>query len=248
MVGNVYNAHHVSVLACQLLLLVGNGQASLTLPDTVLLPLRSMTVLRIEYSGLTNLPQLDSMTGLIEAHLRLNQLTELAPLAFANKPQLQWVYLLGNKLTTVPVNCFANCTRLRKLDIESNELAHLPPDVFRTLHGLIDVRLSHNQLTSVPERLFVNSPLVKDMYVATPLPLLVVLYLTCCPVVSDGYNTTSWKPCLLTSSHSWAPCIECMPLHNTLPSPRVAGVVDTHASSPPPVAQILGAEPSQPVE
>lgn len=164
-------------------------------------------MLIIQYNGLTSLPQLDSMTGLLEAHLRQNQLTELAPLAFANKPQLKMVYLSANRLTTVPVNCFANCTGLRTLHVDDSELAHLPPDVFRTLHGLIDVRLSYNQLTSVPERLFVNNPLVKHMYVATPLPLLVVLYLTCCPVVSDGYKATSWKASLSTSSHSWAPWI-----------------------------------------
>ncbi|XP_054980579.1 podocan-like protein 1 [Sorex araneus] len=118
------------------------------LPDEAFESLNQLQHLYLAHNRLSVAPQF-LPASLRVADLAANQVTEIFPLTFGQKPELRSVYLHNNQLSNagLPIDAFRGSPRLTTLSLSSNRLRYVPPSLPPSLEGL---HLQDNLITKVP--------------------------------------------------------------------------------------------------
>lgn len=77
-----------------------------------------------------------------------NNLSGIIPPEIGNLPDLMWLYLYGNELTSIPLE-IGNLSKLQLLWVDHNQLTSVPPEI-GNLSSLTTLSLGDNKLTSIP--------------------------------------------------------------------------------------------------
>ncbi|XP_049644316.1 podocan-like protein 1 [Suncus etruscus] len=118
------------------------------LPDEAFESLDQLQHLYLAHNRLSVAPQF-LPASLRVADLAANQVTEIFPLTFGEKPELRSVYLHNNQLSNagLPPNAFRGSPALTTLSLSSNRLHYVPPSLPPSLERL---HLQDNLITKVP--------------------------------------------------------------------------------------------------
>ena len=137
----------------------------------------NITLLDIDYSRLSVLPDLSYMRQLRNLHLNHGRITRLPDDICVGHPHLTIIEVENNLLTelpsfrkcfpgltigifsynrieTLPADAFANQRTLRYLDLHHNQLTELPVGLFNNSFELEILNISHNRLTSLSPKHF----------------------------------------------------------------------------------------------
>ncbi|XP_007655760.1 podocan-like protein 1 isoform X2 [Ornithorhynchus anatinus] len=97
------------------------------------------------------------------ADLAANQLTEIYPLTFGEKPGLRSVYLHNNQLSNagLPFEAFNGSEAVTTLILSSNQLSYLPPSLPPSLARL---HLQNNRITWVPRGALSRQQKLRELY------------------------------------------------------------------------------------
>ena len=140
----------------------------------------NITVLDMDDSRLSTLPDLKYMPQMRNLHLNRGRLTELPadlckshryltileveenflkslPTFSACIPGLTIGEFAHNLISSLQNDTFANQGLLRRLNLEHNLITDLPDGLLDDARNLADLKLSHNQLTSLSPQIFENS-------------------------------------------------------------------------------------------
>eukprot|EP00047_Mylnosiga_fluctuans_P024787 m.170404 g.170404 ORF g.170404 m.170404 type:complete len:1176 (+) comp9926_c0_seq2:488-4015(+) len=153
-------------------------------------------------AGLTAVPPLAPQ--LLYIHLGTNNISALAPDAFAAITEAVHLSLAENSISALPSKLFENATALQRLYLELNAITILPGNVFGNLTALVQLTLNQNKITSLPDNLFDGLPnlltLSLDENAITVLPaaifrrltklLLLDLYANALTALPDGVFTS----------------------------------------------------------
>ncbi|XP_070508350.1 leucine-rich repeat-containing protein 15-like [Chironomus tepperi] len=132
------------------LLLTGSGIT--TLPPNIFNGLKWLRRLLIMNTRLTTLhPQLFAdLVSLRLLHLNFNQIEELPEGVFSNLGNLGYMeflhglFLMNNKLTSIPVNAFGAHPFLRQISFAGNEIDEIERGVFGRFNDVLDIDLRSN--------------------------------------------------------------------------------------------------------
>ncbi|KAM9098469.1 podocan-like protein 1 isoform 5-T5 [Sarcophilus harrisii] len=97
------------------------------------------------------------------ADLAANQLMEIYPLTFGEKPELRSVYLHDNQLTNtgLPFDAFHGSEAVTTLILSSNQLSYLPPSL---PSSLVRLHLQNNQIAKVPRGALGRQSQLRELY------------------------------------------------------------------------------------
>ncbi|XP_074059681.1 podocan-like protein 1 [Macrotis lagotis] len=125
-----------------------NQLSSDGLPDEAFESLPDLQYIYLANNQLTVAPQFLPRSLRI-ADLAANQLIEIYPLTFGQKPELRSVYLHDNQLTNtgLPFDAFRGSEAITTLILSSNQLSYLPPSL---PSSLVRLHLQNNQIAKVP--------------------------------------------------------------------------------------------------
>jgi len=82
-----------------------------------------------------------------------NQLTTISDKAFNGLTNLKWLYLSDNQLTTISDKAFNGLTNLEWLSLSDNQLTTISDKAFNGLTNLEWLSLSDNKITTLPSSL-----------------------------------------------------------------------------------------------
>ncbi|XP_027364713.1 receptor-like protein EIX1 [Abrus precatorius] len=116
-----------------------------TLPSLLSIYLRDCGI----HNSLVPLHAFQNMTSLVHLDFSWNRLNGSIPDAFRNMTSIQFLYLPGNSITSIP-SWFPGFNKLVHLDLSYNDLLGLIPDAFQNLTSLRFLYLSGNGFTLVP--------------------------------------------------------------------------------------------------
>ncbi|XP_051050671.1 podocan-like protein 1 [Phodopus roborovskii] len=97
------------------------------------------------------------------ADLAANEVVEIFPLTFGEKPELRSVYLHNNRLsnTGLPPNTFHGSEAITTLSLSSNQLSYLPPSLPASLERL---HLQNNLISKVPRGALSLQTQLRELY------------------------------------------------------------------------------------
>ncbi|KAL6088185.1 hypothetical protein STEG23_034386 [Scotinomys teguina] len=118
------------------------------LPDEAFESLTQLEHFYVAHNKLSVAPQF-LPRSLRVADLAANEVAEIFPLTFGEKPELRSVYLHNNRLsnTGLPPNTFHGSEAITTLSLSSNQLSYLPPSLPASLERL---HLQNNLISKVP--------------------------------------------------------------------------------------------------
>ncbi|XP_038628030.1 podocan-like protein 1 isoform X2 [Tachyglossus aculeatus] len=132
------------------------------LPDEAFESLSALQYIYLANNKLTVAPQFLPRSLRI-ADLAANQLTEIYPLTFGEKPGLRSVYLHNNQLSNagLPFEAFNGSEAVTTLILSSNQLSYLPPSLPPSLARL---HLQNNRITWVPRGALSRQQKLRELY------------------------------------------------------------------------------------
>ncbi|KFO19530.1 Podocan-like protein 1 [Fukomys damarensis] len=132
------------------------------LPDEAFESLGQLQHLYVAHNKLSVAPQF-LPRSLRVADLAANQVTEIFPLTFGEKPALRSVYLHNNQLGNagLPPNAFRGSEAITTLSLSSNRLSHLPPSLPTSLEQL---HLQNNVISKVPRGALSHQTQLRELY------------------------------------------------------------------------------------
>nr|KAF6481562.1 podocan like 1 [Molossus molossus] len=118
------------------------------LPDEAFESLTQLQHIYVAHNKLSVAPQF-LPRSLRVVDLAANQVTEIFPLTFGEKPELRSVYLHNNQLsnTGLPPDAFHGSEAVTTLSLSNNQLSYLPPSLPPSLERL---HLQNNLISKVP--------------------------------------------------------------------------------------------------
>ncbi|KAE9553632.1 hypothetical protein FO519_003177 [Halicephalobus sp. NKZ332] len=168
--------------------LAGNRLTDQAMSDsTVFRPLRSLQELSLETNALTQIPSaalVNQRDTLINMNLGLNQINEvpvgaldfpsltslslefngitvIIPQAFQGVPNLQYLYLTGNKFPSWQPEMFRYVNQLRTLGIGETPISVIPSNAFVHTPNLIRLEMSEAAVDTIERGAFQQTPLIQ---------------------------------------------------------------------------------------
>ncbi|XP_023575891.1 podocan-like protein 1 [Octodon degus] len=132
------------------------------LPDEAFESLEQLQHLYVAHNQLSVAPQF-LPHSLRVADLAANQVTEIFPLTFGEKPALRSVYLHNNQLGNagLPPDAFRGSEAITTLSLSSNRLSYLPPSLPISLERL---HLQNNLISKVPRGALSRQTQLRELY------------------------------------------------------------------------------------
>ncbi|ERE79117.1 podocan-like protein 1 [Cricetulus griseus] len=132
------------------------------LPDEAFESLTQLEHFYVAHNKLSVAPQFLPRT-LRVADLAANEVVEIFPLTFGEKPALRSVYLHNNRLnnTGLPPNTFHGSEAITTLSLSSNQLSYLPPSLPASLERL---HLQNNLISKVPRGALSLQTQLRELY------------------------------------------------------------------------------------
>ncbi|GMT24715.1 hypothetical protein PFISCL1PPCAC_16012, partial [Pristionchus fissidentatus] len=168
--------------------LAGNRLTDGALGDaTVFRPLRSLQELSLETNALSSVPsaalvnQRETLTNLnlglnninevpvgaldfpslTSLSLEFNGITVIVPQAFQGVPNLQFLYMTGNKFPSWQTEMFRYIGQLRTLGIGETPIAVLPANAFQHIPNLIRLEMSEAAVDTIERGAFQRTPAIQ---------------------------------------------------------------------------------------
>ncbi|XP_069857930.1 podocan-like protein 1 [Dipodomys merriami] len=140
----------------------GNLLSSEGLPDEAFESLTQLQHIYVAHNKLSAAPQFLPPT-LRVADLAANQLVEIFPLTFGEKPALRSVYLHNNQLSNagLPPDAFRGSEAVAILSLSSNRLSYLPSSLPASLERL---HLQNNLISKVPRGALSRQPCLRELF------------------------------------------------------------------------------------
>ncbi|VFV38359.1 podocan-like protein 1-like [Lynx pardinus] len=132
------------------------------LPDEAFESLTQLQHIYVAHNKLSVAPQF-LPRSLRVADLAANQVTEIFPLTFGEKPALRSVYLHNNQLSNagLPPDAFHGSEAVVILSLSSNRLSYLPPSLPPSLERL---HLQNNLISKVPRGALSRQTHLRELY------------------------------------------------------------------------------------
>ncbi|XP_021487836.1 podocan-like protein 1 [Meriones unguiculatus] len=132
------------------------------LPDEAFESLTQLENFYVAHNKLSVAPQF-LPRSLRVADLAANQVAEIFPLTFGEKPALRSVYLHNNRLSNsgLPPNTFRGSEAVTTLSLSSNRLSYLPPSLPASLERL---HLQNNLISKVPRGALSLHTRLRELY------------------------------------------------------------------------------------
>ncbi|XP_032744024.1 podocan-like protein 1 [Rattus rattus] len=132
------------------------------LPDEAFESLTQLENFYVAHNKLSVAPQF-LPRSLRVADLAANEVVEIFPLTFGEKPALRSVYLHNNRLrnTGLPPNTFHGSEAITTLSLSSNQLRYLPPSLPASLERL---HLQNNLISKVPRGALSLQTQLRELY------------------------------------------------------------------------------------
>ncbi|XP_021706377.1 connectin [Aedes aegypti] len=126
------------------------------IPSDVLITLKYLKQLTIEYGMITNLSEyaFGNLTELRNLTLHKNQIRLIHPFAFANHPFLEEINLERNEIVDLDKTALVNLPQLKKLNLDFNNLTILHADAFVFLTNLEELNVESNQVSLLTRESF----------------------------------------------------------------------------------------------
>ncbi|XP_047387829.1 podocan-like protein 1 isoform X2 [Sciurus carolinensis] len=132
------------------------------LPDEAFEALTRLQHFYVAHNQLSAAPQF-LPRSLRVADLAANQVAEVFPLTFGEKPALRSVYLHNNQLSNggLPPDAFRGSDAITTLSLSSNRLSYLPPSLPASLEHL---HLQNNLISKVPRGALSRQAQLRELY------------------------------------------------------------------------------------
>ncbi|MBZ3875759.1 Podocan-like protein 1 [Sciurus carolinensis] len=132
------------------------------LPDEAFEALTRLQHFYVAHNQLSAAPQF-LPRSLRVADLAANQVAEVFPLTFGEKPALRSVYLHNNQLSNggLPPDAFRGSDAITTLSLSSNRLSYLPPSLPASLERL---HLQNNLISKVPRGALSRQAQLRELY------------------------------------------------------------------------------------
>uniref|UniRef100_A0A2K6EL17 Podocan like 1 n=1 Tax=Propithecus coquereli TaxID=379532 RepID=A0A2K6EL17_PROCO len=132
------------------------------LPDEAFESLTQLQHIYVAHNRLSVAPQF-LPRSLRVADLAANQVMEIFPLTFGEKPALRSVYLHNNQLNNagLPPDAFRGSEAIATLSLSSNRLSYLPPSLPPSLERL---HLQNNLISKVPRGALSRQTQLRELY------------------------------------------------------------------------------------
>nr|XP_019601699.1 PREDICTED: podocan-like protein 1 [Rhinolophus sinicus] len=132
------------------------------LPDEAFESLTQLQHIYVAHNKLSVAPQF-LPCSLRVADLAANQVTEIFPLTFGEKPALRSVYLHNNQLSNagLPPDAFHGSEAVTTLSLSNNQLSYLPPSLPPSLERL---HLQNNLIAKVPRGALSRQTHLRELY------------------------------------------------------------------------------------
>ncbi|XP_049733085.1 podocan-like protein 1 isoform X2 [Loxodonta africana] len=132
------------------------------LPDEAFESLTQLQHIYVAHNKLSVAPQF-LPRSLRVADLAANQMTEIFPLTFGEKPELRSVYLHNNQLSNagLPPDAFLGSEAITTLSLSGNRLSYLPPSLPPSLERL---HLQDNLISKVPRGALSRQTQLRELY------------------------------------------------------------------------------------
>ncbi|XP_053442687.1 podocan-like protein 1 isoform X1 [Nycticebus coucang] len=132
------------------------------LPDEAFESLTQLQHIYVAHNKLSVAPQF-LPRSLRVADLAANQVKEIFPLTFGEKPVLRSVYLHNNQLSNagLPPDAFHGSEAVVTLSLSSNQLSYLPPSLPPSLERL---HLQNNLISKVPQGALSRQTQLRELY------------------------------------------------------------------------------------
>uniref|UniRef100_A0A8C5XMI1 Podocan like 1 n=1 Tax=Microcebus murinus TaxID=30608 RepID=A0A8C5XMI1_MICMU len=139
-----------------------NRISSEGLPDEAFESLTQLQHIYVAHNKLSVAPQF-LPRSLRVADLAANQVMEIFPLTFGQKPALRSVYLHNNQLDNagLPADAFRGSEAVATLSLSSNRLRYLPPSLPASLERL---HLQNNLISKVPRGALSHQTQLRELY------------------------------------------------------------------------------------
>ncbi|XP_036044147.1 podocan-like protein 1 [Onychomys torridus] len=139
-----------------------NHISSEGLPDEAFESLTQLEHFYVAHNKLSVAPQF-LPRSLRVADLAANEVAEIFPLTFGEKPELRSVYLHNNRLSNsgLPPDTFHGSEAITILSLSSNELSYLPPSLPASLERL---HLQNNLISRVPRGALSRQTQLRELY------------------------------------------------------------------------------------
>ncbi|XP_037001415.2 podocan-like protein 1 [Artibeus jamaicensis] len=139
-----------------------NRISSEGLPDEAFESLTQLQHIYVAHNKLSVAPQF-LPRSLRVADLAANQVTEIFPLTFGEKPELRSVYLHNNQLSNagLPPDAFHGSEAITTLSLSNNQLSYLPPSLPPSLERL---HLQNNLISKVPRGALSRQTHLRELY------------------------------------------------------------------------------------
>uniref|UniRef100_A0A8B9YHI7 Podocan like 1 n=1 Tax=Bos mutus grunniens TaxID=30521 RepID=A0A8B9YHI7_BOSMU len=132
------------------------------LPDEAFESLTQLQHIYVAHNKLSVAPQF-LPRSLRVADLAANEVTEIFPLTFGEKPALRSVYLHNNQLSNagLPPDAFRGSEAVATLSLSSNQLSYVPPSLPPSLERL---HLQNNLISKVPRGALSRQTHLRELY------------------------------------------------------------------------------------
>ncbi|XP_059775789.1 podocan-like protein 1 isoform X3 [Balaenoptera ricei] len=139
-----------------------NRISSEGLPDEAFESLTQLQHIYVAHNKLSEAPQF-LPRSLRVADLAANEVTEIFPLTFGEKPALRSVYLHNNQLSNagLPPDAFHGSQAVVTLSLSSNRLSYVPPSLPSSLERL---HLQNNLISKVPRGALSRQTHLRELY------------------------------------------------------------------------------------
>lgn len=184
------------------------------LPDEAFESLTQLQHIYVAHNRLSVAPQF-LPRSLRVADLAANEVTEIFPLTFGEKPALRSVYLHNNQLSNagLPPDAFRGSEAVATLSLSSNRLSYVPPSLPPSLERL---HLQNNIISKVPRGALSRQTHLRELYLQhnqltdSGLDATTFRCWTSATTSCPSCPPTCLKPwrnctCRATASATWAP-------------------------------------------
>lgn len=174
--------------------------------------------------GITSLDRdgFKGMNGMTQLFLWGNQLTALPAGIFRDLPNLRWLELGTNRLTSLP-DVFHQLSLLEALGLRQNGIGEIQANVFERLGKLLKLELSNNAFSTLPLNVFDWLLVLEELYLYNNT-------LQCSPMTAESQDRLVyyWGPppcpqgCMAGSYSCYASAIGCGDLCTQCPPGKFA--------------------------
>ncbi|XP_071326912.1 toll-like receptor 21 [Trachinotus anak] len=96
----------------------------------------------------------DVPTSVINLSISVTYVTHIRNYSFVHLPNLQYLRIDHNNLSTIDPSAFENLHQLQSLNLSFNYISELHSSLFKDLHNLTFLSLTNNKLKQLPEGIF----------------------------------------------------------------------------------------------